>query len=275
MLDHLSRGRLNFGVAASAVATDLAMFNVDGQSGANRAATREALDIILRLWGEEDSFHFEGRFWKVDKPASRLGGLMRPHIRPLQRPHPPIGIAGMSKGSDTLKLAGERGFLPMSVNIHANHVKDHWSAVEEGAARTGRTPGRSNWRLIRDVFVAETDEAAWRLAVNGMMGRMTREYWLAIFRDYGFIDYLKHDPNVADSDVTTEYCARHDWIVGSPTTVAGQIEALCETVGGFGTLLIIGYDYLDNPESWETSLRLLSTEVLPRVRHLHPADSET
>jgi alkanesulfonate monooxygenase SsuD/methylene tetrahydromethanopterin reductase-like flavin-dependent oxidoreductase (luciferase family) len=271
MLDHLSGGRLNFGVAASAIATDLAMFNMDGASGENRAATREALDIILRLWSEDEPFHFEGRFWKVDRPAPRLGGLLAPHLKPLQKPHPPIGIAGMSKGSDTLKLAGERGFLPLSVNIHADHVKEHWSAVEAGAARTGRTPSRRDWRLIRDIFVAETDEEAWRLSVGGMMGRMMREYWLAIFRHYGFMDYLKHAPDVADSDVTAEYCARHDWIVGSPATVAARIEELYDTVGGFGTLLVIGYDYLDQPGVWENSLRLLSSDVLPRIRHLRPA----
>src|SRR6478736_3080178 len=33
MLDHLSEGRLNFGVAASGLPSDWAMFNVDGMSG--------------------------------------------------------------------------------------------------------------------------------------------------------------------------------------------------------------------------------------------------
>jgi len=48
MLDHLSDGRLMFGIAASGLPSDWAMFNVDGMSGVNREMTREALDIILR-----------------------------------------------------------------------------------------------------------------------------------------------------------------------------------------------------------------------------------
>jgi alkanesulfonate monooxygenase SsuD/methylene tetrahydromethanopterin reductase-like flavin-dependent oxidoreductase (luciferase family) len=40
MLDHLSDGRLNFGVAASGLPSDWAMFNVDGMSGQNRDMTR-------------------------------------------------------------------------------------------------------------------------------------------------------------------------------------------------------------------------------------------
>src|SRR3954454_4688699 len=48
MLDHLSQGRLNFGVAASSIPTDWTLFNVD--AGAIRDMTHESLDIILKLW---------------------------------------------------------------------------------------------------------------------------------------------------------------------------------------------------------------------------------
>jgi hypothetical protein len=41
----------------------------------------------------------------------------------------------------------------------------------------------------------------------------------------------------------------------------------CE-VGGFGTLLVFGFDYKDKPEAWHYSLRLLKHEVLPRLKHL-------
>ena len=41
MLDHLSMGRLNFGVAASGLPSDWALFNIDGMSGENRDMTRE------------------------------------------------------------------------------------------------------------------------------------------------------------------------------------------------------------------------------------------
>jgi len=56
ILDHMSEGRLMFGVAASGLPSDWAMFNVDGMSGVNREMTREALDIILRMWSDEPTF---------------------------------------------------------------------------------------------------------------------------------------------------------------------------------------------------------------------------
>lgn len=269
MLDHLSGGRLNFGVAASGLPSDWAMFNVDGMAGTNRDMTREALDIILRLWGDEPSFNHHGQFWNVSKPETMFG-VLKPHIRPLQTPHPPIGVAGLSKNSDTLKLAGERGYIPMSLNLNAGYVASHWDAVTAGAARTGRTAKRSDWRLVREVFVADTDEEAWRLCVDGMMGRMMGEYFLPLLSNFGFKEYLKHHPDVADSDVTVEYCARNNWLVGSPATVAAKLEKVYNDVGGFGSLLVFGFDYADNPGAWKNSLRLLAEEVLPRVGHLTP-----
>lgn len=269
MLDHLSEGRLNFGIAASGLPSDWAMFNVDGMGGANRDMTREALDIILKLWSSEEPFHYAGKYWRVDRPETMFG-FLKPHIRPVQAPHPPIGVAGLSKRSDTLKLAGERGFLPMSLNLNPAYVASHWESVEEGARKSGLTPRRADWRLVREIFVADTDEEAWRLSVGDMMGRMMGEYFLPLLANFGFKDYLKHDPEVADSDVTVEYCARRNWIIGSPDTVVRRIEDIYADVGGFGQLLVFGFDYAGRPEAWKHSLELIAHEVMPRVAHLVP-----
>ena len=269
MLDHLAKGRLMFGVAASALPSDWAMFHVDGMAGQNREMTREALDIILRLWTEEAPFDYAGRYWQVSKPARMFEALV-PHITPFQRPHPPIGVAGLSPGSETLKLAGERGFLPLSLNLNLGYVASHWASVEEGARRTGRTPRRADWRLVREVFVAPTDEEARRRSLGGMMGCMMAEYWLPLLGQVGFLPYLKHDPDVPDAAVTPAYCAEHNWLVGSPDTVAEKLRRLYDEVGGFGTLLLFGFDYLDDPEAWHTSMRLLAEEVMPQVADLTP-----
>src|SRR5580704_13121093 len=195
MLDHLSEGRLNFGVAASGLPSDWAMFRVDGNSGQHREMTREALDIILRLWSDDEPFDYLGKYWQVSQIAPQLRTL-RAHIKPFQKPYPPIGVAGVSKGSETLKLAGEHGFLPMSLNLNPGYVASHWESVEEGARRTGRSPCRSDWRLVREIFIADTDEAAWRLSVGAQMGRMMREYFLPLLTDVGVIQFLKHDESV-------------------------------------------------------------------------------
>jgi alkanesulfonate monooxygenase SsuD/methylene tetrahydromethanopterin reductase-like flavin-dependent oxidoreductase (luciferase family) len=266
-MDHMSGGRLLFGVAASGLPSDWAMFHVDGTSGQNREMTREALDIILRLWRDEPPFTIEGKYWKVTKPAEMFG-LLRPHLRPVQQPHPQIGVAGLSKNSDTLKLAGEHGFLPLSLNLNPAYVASHWASVEAGGRKAGRTADRRDWRLVREIFVADTDEEAWRLSVEGPMGRMMGEYFLRLLGNFGFLDYLKHDPSIPDSDVTVEYCARRNWLIGSPRTVAEKIETIYHELGGFGSLLVFGFDYSEHSAAWRHSLELLQHEVLPRLRHL-------
>lgn len=269
MLDHLAQGRLNFGVAASGLPSDWALFNVDGNAGQHREMTREALDIILRLWSDEAEFDFQGKYWHVTKTGTMLDTL-RPHIMPFQKPHPPIGVAGVSKGSDTLKLAGERGFWPMSLNLNPAYVASHWESVEQGAARSGRTPKRADWRLVREVFIADTDAEAMRLSAGGMMGRMMTEYFLPLLASFGFTEFLKHRPDVPDSDVTPEYCARHNWLVGSPATVAERLQAIYDEVGGFGTLLLFCFDYSENPKAWRHSMELLARDVMPRFKDLVP-----
>ena len=267
-LDHLAQGRLMLGVGASGIPSDWNMFCVDGMAGVNRKMMWEALDIMLRLWTEDEPFTFKGDYWTVTRPEPMLGGLMAPHIRPFQQPHPPIGIAALTPKSDSLRICGRRGYMPLSLNLSDDYVAGHWEAIEQGATEAGRPADRSAWRVTRDVFVAETDEEAYRWCAGGTMARMMREYFIPVVRSFGMVSLLKHDPDVPDEDVTPEYLMRHCWLVGSVDTVVARIEQLAATTGGFGTLLQLGYDYVENPEPWFQSMELMATEVMPRVAHL-------
>ena len=75
------------------------------------------------------------------------------------------------------------------------------------------------------------------MSVESHMGRMMGEYFLPLLENFGFFEYLKHNQDVADSDVTPAYCAKHNWLVGSPDTVAEKIANIYDEVGGFGQLL--------------------------------------
>ena len=56
-----------------------------------------------------------------------------------------------------------------------------------------------------------------------------------------------------------------------PATVAEKLERIYHEAGGFGGLLVFGFDYADNPQAWHHSLKLLAEEVGPRVAHLTPS----
>ncbi len=268
MMDHLSEGRLNFGIAASGLPSDWEMFGIDGFGGENREMTAEAIDMIMQMWTEEPGWKQEGKYWTSSVPNGMPDLELVQHLKPVQEPHPPIGVAGLSSPSPTLELAGENGWIPMSLNLNPGYVKGHWDSYVAGAKRGGHNPSRSEWRMVREIFVADTDEEAYEMTVNGMMGRMTREYWLPLLGAFEFNDFIKADPSHSNDDLSPEYQAEHNWIIGSVDTVVEKIEKIYADVGGFGYLLQFGFDYADHPEQWRRSMELIGTEVMPRVAHL-------
>ncbi len=84
-IDRLSGGRLIFGVGVGYVARE---FEVIGIPFAERGArVSEHIEAIRTLWTEEKP-SFDGRF-------SKIHGIQQ-NPRPVQSPHPPIVIGGMS-----------------------------------------------------------------------------------------------------------------------------------------------------------------------------------
>ena len=268
-LDHLAQDRFYFGIGSGGLPSDYALFDVDGNAGQHREMTRESLDIILKLWESEGPFEYKGKYWNVNYPEPMFG-FLKFFLKPYQRPHPPIAVAAASIGSETLKIAGERGFIPMSLGLNSEYISSHWDSVVEGAARTGKTPLRREWRIVRDVFVADSDDEAYEKSVNGMMGRVWGEYLIPLFSEFDLLKTFKHDPDVPDSEVTPQYLAEHMWLIGSPDTVEQKLRHLYDMAGGFGTLLIMIVDHMDDQVGWENSMRLLAKEVMPRLADLVP-----
>ena len=99
--------------------------------------------------------------------------------------------------------------------------------MEEGAATTGAQTDRNDWRVVRDIFVAETDAEAKDWVRNGNHAAAlgaSRTCPLGGLRTGS--EFLKHDPAVADEDVDVDYLVDNLWLVGSPETVT---EKLLET----------------------------------------------
>lgn len=115
-LDHLTRGRIMFGSGTGSVPTDLQAFGIDAAAGEQRAMMREAVDIIDRVWRADGPFEYEGRFWQVRVPEANDRMSLGFFLKPFQQPHPPIAVASVSPRSESLELAGEHGWIPMSIN---------------------------------------------------------------------------------------------------------------------------------------------------------------
>lgn len=265
MLDHMTKGRFIAGFGAGAYESDAQLFGLQGND--RRDMMKEALDIVLAIWNADGPFRIEGKYWTVDYPEyDRLN--RGPNWKSFQTPHPRIGIAGVSPGSNTLRDAGRRGFIPLSFNVAASYLAGHWEQYSEGAREGGHEPDRREWRVAREAFVAETDEEALRLAVGlgAPLARAYDEWVLPIYRKFGLLPVMA--PGVPEDAIDAAYLGRHSWLIGSPDTVVERLTEHYKAAGGFGVLLIMGFDYLDQPEAFRRSLELLATEVAPRVKHL-------
>ena len=264
-LDHMAKGRFQWGVGSGGFPGDLEVSGFDPAGSDHRLMTRDALELVLKIWEDPQPGVYEHEHWKftIPEPVDDFG--LRLHITPYQKPHPPIAVAGVSPNSDTLVLAGERGWIPMSMNIlPARIVKSHWDAVEKGARSARRMPDRSTWRIAREIYVAETTAQARKEALEGVLSRDFEQYFLPLLTRMKALDLVKVDPDIPDSDVTPEYLADHVWVVGSPADVTEKLQRLYDDVGGFGVLLAMGHEW--QPETqWIQSMTMLATEVVPRL----------
>jgi alkanesulfonate monooxygenase SsuD/methylene tetrahydromethanopterin reductase-like flavin-dependent oxidoreductase (luciferase family) len=257
-LDHVSQGRLNFGVAAGAVPADWKLLGINGAD--TRDMTRESLEIIQKIWSGERPFVYKGKYWTIEVEEPRPP-LFDAHILPLQKPGPPIGVSGLSPNSPTLAIAGRMGFLPMSLSADVAALKTHWDVYEEGAHKAGRVADRKDWRVCKEIIIAETDAKAEKIAIEGALGHYAVDY-LANSMRFGA---QFSGATLNEDHMTPAYLARHSWIVGSPETVSEKLEEYQVETGGFGTLLVFACDYADQPGAWRDSLQALAQEVAPKL----------
>ena len=151
MLDHMARGRIYFGIGSGGAPTDTEMFDTDLSAGSLRERMMESIEVILKMW-EGKPFEYNGRFFKTRLPEAQPDVRLGFHMKPYQKPHPPIAVAGSSPYSDTLEMVGERGWLPLSTCfLHSSMLPSHWEVVEKGAKKASKQASRNDWRISREV----------------------------------------------------------------------------------------------------------------------------
>ncbi len=91
-VDHLSGGRLEFGIGAAWAEIEHSMYGIEGLDH-RVGRLSESLQIIKALW-TDDRTEFEGRYYHLKDAIA--------NPKPLQKPHPPIWIG--ASGETTLRL---------------------------------------------------------------------------------------------------------------------------------------------------------------------------
>jgi len=265
MLDHMARGRFQWGIGGGGIPTDLSLLGLDPSTV--RARSAEVLDVVLKLWASDGRFTYRGKYFDIDTPVLDPVKDRGYYMKPLQQPHPPIAVAASTPTSSSMRMAGERGWIPMSSSLLSrSYLSGHWRLVEAGAADAGRPANRSQWRIARDVLVAPTSAAA-RQRAQAVLGRNYVQHQYPNRIGTAQMASTKLEPSMPDDAVTVDYLMENLWIVGDPSECADKIQQIYEESGGFGALLTITTDSDD--AGWDhESLRLLMEKVAPRVAHL-------
>jgi len=124
-IDVLSEGRLLFGVGVGYVKQE---FDVIGVPYEERGArVTEHIEAIRALW-TQDAPEFQGEFTQISGVQS--------HPRPIQRPHPPIVIGGMSPPAYRRAVSQGNGWYGFFQSLDATAAAI--AALEDAAKRTER-----------------------------------------------------------------------------------------------------------------------------------------
>ena len=251
-LDHMSYGRVLFGVGPGALPGDAYMMGIPHE--VQRERMDESLGIIIRLFTESEPITYKSDWFELRE------GLLQ--LRPYQRPYMPVAVASVQTPAG-VTLAGKHGASVLTITVPRDpsagpsDLQALWSIAEESAAEHGNTMNRDDWRLVLPVHLAETREEAFADARMGA-GRYLREYSEGTNgRKAGFDGPLeKVIDHMADNG---------SWIIGTPDDCIEGIKKLGERSGGFGAFLVQTVDWAPRQKMLK-SYELLARYVMPHFQ---------
>jgi len=247
MLDHLSKGRFEFGVGRGASPHELAALGVDVSVAAKMYA--ESFEIIQSYF-TSDTLNFKGDHWSFDDIPIEL--------KPYQQPHPPVWYALASP--DSTVWPAQRGVNvvcggPVArIRAISDRYREEWSKVDRGGVQEPLIG------VNRYIVVAETDEQALDLGRNA---------W-PVFYDNFIKLWRKHGTEPVNAKLPPDFdalLASGHAVAGSPATVTAKLSRQIEE-GGINYL--IGSFMFGNFPHTEVvkSVRLFVDEVMPVLSRL-------
>jgi alkanesulfonate monooxygenase SsuD/methylene tetrahydromethanopterin reductase-like flavin-dependent oxidoreductase (luciferase family) len=254
-VDHISRGRLIFGVGRSGFPRTYEAYGVP--YGESRERFFETLEILKRAWSEA-SFSYSGKYYKFANVQ------LTP--KPYQKPWPEIRIAANSP--DTFPEIGKLGhgvFVAVRLGT-LEELAPNIRAYREAWQAAGH-PGRGRVFLRAPVYVAATarqareepeesimyfyrylgerlEDSATRAGVRAIEDRAARGRRL--------------------QTISYDEALRDKIIVGTPEQVADRLTGLQEELGLDGILAEMNCGTRIPHQRVMTSLRLLCEKVKPR-----------
>ena len=255
MLDHLTQGRVFFGVGPGALPADARMMGIDYLE--NRFRMEQSMDAIMHLFTSDEPLTMDAGWFKI------VDGVL--NYKSFQRPHPPLSVASVASPGGP-RVAGKFGLPLLSLTGQDDSsiatLAEHWKIMEARAAEFGTTPApRDEWRLVGPMHIAETREQAEHDVQFGL------DQWMSYFfrsRDY-FKVYDDNGNEVPDASSIQKIRATRFGVIGTPDDAIAHIERLQERTGGFGTFMFLQHSWA-NDRATARSAELFADYVMPHFQ---------
>jgi alkanesulfonate monooxygenase SsuD/methylene tetrahydromethanopterin reductase-like flavin-dependent oxidoreductase (luciferase family) len=285
LLDQISRGRLEIGLARGNYGLEALNLNPNADPNdpaKNQAVFDETVDILKASF-TQDRFSYHGKYYTVPRPGfvtdrahtvtdenyidPGTGELIKLSIypKPYQRPMPPLWQVVDSPKSIEYAAGKELGIIMWRPTIAT--LKERFSLYQKAAQKAGRNlPFGARTGLLRDTFVAKTNDEARRIAHDAVMGNLNFSNWRgpSIYLNPG--ETLPRDEEAAlKKKLTYEFVAPRSLLFGSPDDVLNQIRTLRDETNLEQLSLKVNWVGLGIEETMR-SLHYFGEHILPELR---------
>jgi limonene 1,2-monooxygenase len=251
LLDHLTRGRVMFGVGPGALPSDAFMMGIDPNR--QREMMEESLEAILLLLTSDEPVNVKTDWFTLNDARLQL--------RPYSHPHFEIAVAAQVSPSGP-RLAGRFGLNLLSIGATSRGGFDvlgsHWSVMEERAAEFGTSVDRAKWRLVGPMHIAETEEQARKDVTYGL------PQWMDYFQRVAALPLAPDGTETVDQMIDAMNGSGMS-VIGTPEMALAQVQRLIDQSGGFGTFLFMAHEWADR-EATLRSYEMFAREVMPHFQ---------
>ena len=249
-VDHISKGRFEFGIGRSGLTRYYQGYNVLYEE--SRPRFLEALAIITKAW-EEDQFSYAGQFHSYENVT------VVP--KPFQKPHPPITVA--VAGEETFPLIGSMGHsIFVSMNTPKEQLTERLTSYKQSRKESGiREPGGISIRV--PVYVAETTDKAHsepEESARHALSYAAQE----LSQTAASVEAAARMHTMANTPYSEILANRV--LFGTPDEIIDRLNGLQEEFGITGLVMECNYGGRIPYERVINSLRLLSEKVMPNFK---------
>jgi alkanesulfonate monooxygenase SsuD/methylene tetrahydromethanopterin reductase-like flavin-dependent oxidoreductase (luciferase family) len=270
MLDVITGGRIISGFVRG-IGAEYYTFRLNPAD--SKARFYEAHDLIVRAWTEEGPFEFIGEHYQFRN--------VNVWPRPYQKPHPPIWLP--SQGSrDTIEFAARKRYTYLQTLSSIKDLKESFDLYRAEAEKNGYTAKQEQLGWSVKIYVAETDEQAWKEAEEHIMYFFNNHFYMP--KDFlfppGYLStesmqrVMKAKSGLGQPGRFTfeELVEKGYCVIGSPETVKRRIEEIHREVG-FG--ILVAHMHSGNMPNYRVmkNIELFGRYVLPFVKQLEEKDS--